>query len=62
MITDSFAEDLIANALLGVVLISVTCMRDFCIRVSHSDCAYEDGLRIRLPTWHARSPDDDETV
>ena len=53
-------EDLISNAILGIVLISVTCMRDFCKRVSHSDCAYDNGLQIRLPTWHAK--DDDSEV
>lgn len=62
MITETMTEDLVANALLGIVLIGVTCMRDFCKRVAHSDCAYEDGLHIRLPTWHARPQDDDETV
>ena len=63
MISETFSEDLIANAILGIILISVNCLRDFCKRVAHSDCAVdgENGLQIKLPTWHgSRSPSPDE--
>ena len=53
MLTDSFTEDLIANLILGIGLVTVACMRDFCKRGSHSDCVLdrESGLQIKLPTW-----------
>ena len=56
MISETMTEDLIANGLLGFLLIGVACMRDFCKRVSHSDCIYnseEGGLKIKLPTWRS---------
>ena len=55
MISDSLSEDLLANAILGIVLIGVSCLKDFCKRVSHSDCAVDatNGLSIKLPTWHS---------
>ena len=55
MISETLAEDLIANAALGVLLVAVVCLRDFCKRVSHSDCAYDKGLKIKLPTWRAET-------
>ncbi len=52
--SETFAEDLLANALLGAVLIAVTCARDLCKRVSRSDCVYDNGgLKIKLPTFHS---------
>ena len=62
MITESFQEDLIANLILGAVLVGAACLRDFCKRVSHSDCVLdrENGLAIRLPTWRPRDDDDDD--
>ena len=60
MLSESFTEDLVANMILGIALVGVACMRDFCKRVSHSDCVLdkERGLAIKLPTW--RSRDDEE--
>ena len=54
MITETLQEDLVSNGLLALVLVCVLCMRDFCKRVSHSDCSYDRGLKIRLPTWRAQ--------
>ena len=52
--SDTFGEDLLANAILGTVMLMFVCARDFCKRVSRSDCVYdtEQGLRVKLPTWH----------
>ena len=62
MFTDSFLEDLVANSILGVGLVLVVCFRDFCKRVSHSDCVLdrEHGLAIRLPTWRPQEVHDDD--
>ena len=52
-------EDLLANAILGVALVLVTCTRDLCKRVSRSDCVYDPrdgGLRVKLPTFHRDTP------
>ena len=61
--SETFAEDLLANALLGAVLIAVTCARDLCKRVSRSDCVYDtqDGLRVKLPTFHGKSRSEDSS-
>ena len=60
-ISDTFTEDMLANAILGTVLILYFCMRDLCKRVSHSDCAYdcEKGLQVKLPTWRAPTSETD---
>lgn len=52
--TDTFKEDLLSNAILALVMLLFVCFRDFCKRVSRSDCVYDtdSGLRVRLPTWH----------
>ena len=57
MPTDTFQEDLLSNAILGLVMLLFVCARDFCKRVSRSDCVYDTdtGLRVKLPTWHGRS-------
>lgn len=54
MPTDTFQEDLLSNAILGIVMLVFVCARDFCKRVSRSDCVYDtdNGLRVKLPTWH----------
>lgn len=54
ILSETMAEDLVANAILGVVLVAVTCARDLCKRISRSDCVYDtrDGLRVKLPTFH----------
>lgn len=60
--SDTFYEDLLANALLGAGMVVFIFCRDFCKRVSHSDCVYDNeqgGLKIKLPTW--REPDCDDT-
>jgi len=54
-ISQTFTEDLISNAILLVVGLGVVCLRDFCKRVSRSDCVFDSeagGLKIKLPTWH----------
>ena len=54
-LSETFMEDLLANAILGVALVLVTCTRDLCKRVSRSDCVYDPrdgGLRVKLPTFH----------
>ena len=62
MLSESFTEDLVANFILGVALDGVACMRDFCRRVSHSDCVLDKdrGLAIKLPTWRPREEDGEE--
>ena len=47
--TDTFKEDLVS-----IVMLIFICARDFCKRVSRSDCVYDtdNGLRVKLPTWH----------
>ena len=50
-ISSTLSEDLIANGVLAIGMIVVMCLRDFCKRVSHSDCRYEDGLKFKLPTY-----------
>lgn len=57
MISETLAEDLIANSILGLSIVIVICMRDLCKRVSHSDCAYDNGLKIKLPTWREEKED-----
>jgi hypothetical protein len=45
-------EDLLSNTILAVVGLLVLTCRDICRRVSHSDCAVDDGkLRFKLPTF-----------
>ena len=70
-LSNTFGEDLLANAILGTVMLMFVCARDFCKRVSRSDCVYDTdhGLRVKLPTWHGRggggadsSTDQAETV
>ena len=52
-LSETFIEDIVANALLGIVLVAVSCARDLCKRVSQSDCVYDNGgLKIKLPTFH----------
>ena len=52
-LSETFVEDIVANALLGIVLVAVSCARDLCKRVSQSDCVYDNGgLKIKLPTFH----------
>ena len=54
MLTDTFAEDLLSNLILGCGLVALVCLRDFCKRVSHSDCNVDDNkINIKLPTWRA---------
>ena len=60
MISETLQEDLIANAVLGIALLVLACTKDLCKRIAHSDCAYDKGLKIRLPTWRARDDDDTE--
>ncbi len=52
---NSFEEDLVSNALLGLVLVALMAARDLCKRISHSDCAIdsEHGLMFKLPTFRA---------
>jgi hypothetical protein len=55
----TFGEDMISNAILGAVMIVFMLLRDFCKRISHSECAYDaehGGLKIRLPTWRPEQP------
>jgi len=55
-LSETFVEDIVANALLGIVLVAVSCARDLCKRVSQSDCVYDNGgLKIKLPTFHGSS-------
>ena len=59
--SQTFLENVYANALLGVGMVMYLCLRDFCKRVSHSDCYYDQehgGLKIKLPTWRADAPED----
>ena len=63
-ISGTFGEDLAANAVLGVAMVIFFCARDFCKRISHSDCAYDQehgGLRIKLPTYRERPDVEDGT-
>ena len=64
MLSESFTEDLVANMILGVALVGVACMRDFCRRVSHSDCVLdqENGWAIRWPTWRPEGDDSKEEI
>ena len=56
-ITDSLSEDLLSNAILGVILIVFFCIRDLGKRFVNSDCAYEnDHWHFKLPTVRQRSP------
>ena len=59
MSTSTFKEDLLSNAILALVMLIFICARDFCKRVSRSDCVYDtdSGLRIRLPTWRRSDSD-----
>ena len=59
MLSETLKEDLMANALLGAILVGLACCKDLCKRISHSDCVLdrENGLSIKLPTWHADEPD-----
>ena len=52
---NSFEEDLVSNALLGVILVGLMAARDLCKRISRSDCAVdsEHGLHFKLPTFRA---------
>ena len=53
MPSDTFKEDLLANALLGLAMVLFICCKDLCKRVSQSDCLLDsDGLRVKLPTFH----------
>lgn len=54
-------EDLLSNTLLAIVLILFSCARDFCRRVSKSDCVYDtdNGLHIKLPTYRRRDDSDE---
>ena len=53
MPSDTFKEDLLANALLGLAMVLFVCCKDLCKRVSRSDCLLDsDGLRVKLPTFH----------
>ena len=57
--SETFNEDLIANAILGVCLVVAMAFRDVCKRIAHSNCRYgEHGLDFSLPTW--RGPERDE--
>lgn len=63
MISDTLVEDLVSNAILLIVGVGVVCLRDFCKRVSQSDCIYDPehgGLKIKLPTF--RDPEEPEQV
>ena len=70
MPSETFQEDLLANAVLGLVMLLFVCARDFCKRVSRSDCVYDtgNGLHIKLPTFRgpggggAASGDEPESV
>ena len=45
-------EDLLSNGILVVIGLVVLTCRDICRRVSHSDCAIDDGkLHFKLPTF-----------
>ena len=59
-ISKTMWEDIVANALLGTGMVLYFCFRDFCKRVSHSDCVYdtENGLRLKLPTWREDAAED----
>jgi len=61
--SQTLIEDLIANAVLGAAVVAFICLRDFCKRIAHSDCAFDSengGLQIRLPTWHPDEPEPEE--
>ena len=59
MLSETFYEDLVSNAILGIVLIGAACLKDLCKRVSHSDCAVdENGLKLKLPTWRTDGDSD----
>ena len=61
-LSETFIEDIVANALLGIVLVAVSCARDLCKRVSQSDCAYDNGgLKIKLPTFHGSNSSSSST-
>ena len=62
MPSETFTEDLLANAVLGLAMLLFVCAKDLCKRVSRSDCLLDaDGLRVKLPTFHSRG-DEPETV
>ena len=65
--SETLQEDLLANAILGLVMLMFVCARDFCKRVSRSDCVYDtgNGLHIKLPTFRTgggSGADEPETV
>ena len=60
MLSETLYEDLLSNALLGIVLIGAACLKDLCKRVGRSDCAVdENGLKLRLPTWRGNDVESD---
>ena len=65
VLTDTFQEDLVSNAVLGLGMVLFFCCRDLCKRVSHSECLYDaanGGLRVKLPTYRKNSEDDDDRI
>jgi hypothetical protein len=60
----TFQEDLVSNLILGVVLVVLIAARDLCKRISHSDCKWdgENGLVIKLPTFHREGSPEGETA
>ena len=67
MPSETFTEDLLANAVLGLAMVLFVLAKDLCKRVSRSDCLLDsDGLRVKLPTFHGSgsggSSEEDRTI